>query len=351
MYRMRFPCAALIHAGQPVSLVEDHAYRVKMQPAAWGGDRVVGLDQPVNADVVVMQRPLHRMRYELIKALQAQGVAVVVEIDDDFHAIHPQNMAWKSTNPLHNREMNRDWLKKSCAVADLVTVSTPSLAERYGSHGRVAILRNCVPEKYLDIDGGPFTRRHLQAFQGAPVKVGWSGSVATHPDDLQITGGGVREALDASCAEFVVVGTGVGVGDRLGLDGDPRATGWVSIPAYPEALQIMDVGVVPLALTNFNEAKSALKGLEMASVGVPFVASPTGEYKRLAKSGVGWIAESPAEWRTLVEQLARDNTHREALAEAWREQVRAEHTYEGNAMQWWDAWTWARELADGRAAA
>ena len=39
-----------------------------------------GLDQIVGADVVVVQRPLKRERYQLVQALQGAGVAVVVVI-------------------------------------------------------------------------------------------------------------------------------------------------------------------------------------------------------------------------------------------------------------------------------
>jgi glycosyltransferase involved in cell wall biosynthesis len=243
-------------------------------------------------------------------------------------------------NPLYNSESNRNWLAKSCAIADLVVVSTPILAKRYGAHERVMVVPNCVPAWYCD----------LQA-KDHPLTVGWSGSVITHPGDLEETGGEIQGALDASGARFTVVGTGNGVRENLALRDEPDATGWRDLDKYPQAIQHLDVGIVPLRLTPFNEAKSYLKGLEMAAVGVPFVASPTAEYRKLAAEGVGWIAESPAEWRFLVEQLARDRVQREALGEAWREVVRERYTVEGNAWRWLEAWTYARELADQRAAA
>lgn len=344
-YRVEWPARALADAGRPVSVLRDTPYRAQFQPSVFG-DRIIGLDQSVSADVVVLQRPLHRHRFELIGALQAQGVAVVVEVDDDFHAIHPQNPAWKNTNPLRDNDMNRDWLMRSCAVADLVTVSTPALAKRYGAHGRVVVVRNRVPAHYCDLDGGAYADMYLT--RPSKLALGWSGSVATHPTDLQAVGGITQEVLDGSDACFLAVGTGVRVKNALGLRDEPLATGWVPLEAYAEALSLLDVGMVPLALTDFNEAKSALKGLEMAALGVPFVASPTAEYRRLAQEGVGWVAESPAEWRDLLLQLVNDRAHREAMSEAWRETVKAEHTIEGTCGEWWHAWETARELADER---
>ena len=42
---------------------------------------------------------------------------------------------------------------------------------------------------------------------------------------------------------------------------------------------------------------SFLKGLEYAAAGIPFIASPTEEYRLLAEAGVGRLAETPDEWR------------------------------------------------------
>lgn len=53
--------------------------------------------------------------------------------------------------PTTNREQNGKWLGVAWERADLVTCSTPALAERYGKHGRVAILPNYVPASYLEI--------------------------------------------------------------------------------------------------------------------------------------------------------------------------------------------------------
>lgn len=343
-YRMILPAQALAAQGHDVTIAFDYTYQARWQPSAWG-DRIIEIVEEVDADVVVLQRPLKRTLVELIDALQDRGVAVVVEIDDDFHSIHPRNPAWKNSNPLTDRDRNREWLKKACARADLVTVSTSALAKRYGAHERVAVLPNCVPDWYTRLSPGSYTAENLPRPEG--VLVGWSGSVVTHPDDLDATGGALAE-IDCG---FHVIGTGLRVKDALGLKVEPTATGWLPIEAYPEGLMQLDVGIVPLAAHEFNEAKSYLKGLEYAAVGVPFVASPTGEYRKLAREGIGWTADSPAEWRWLVEELVKDTAHRRALSVAYREQVRDQFTIEKNAHRWWEAWEFAYENRTERAAA
>ena len=109
---------------------------------------------------------------------------------------------------------------------------------------------------------------------------------------------------------------------------------------WPEALAALDVGIVPLAAHKFNEAKSALKMLEMAAVGVPAVVSPSPDNVRLARRGVGLLAKDAAHWRQWVRLLVENPESRSELAGRGRE-VAAESTYEAHAGRWWDAWATA----------
>lgn len=337
-YRLIWPAEAAARAGGNVHiggpLREVRRKRVE-------GGRVVDerLDVETDADVVVYQRLIDRDVVDTIPHLQANGVAVVVDIDDDLDALpkgHPYRAA---TSPTRERRRfadgtvddpdrkNRLWLREACRQADLVTVSTPALAERYGRHGRVAVLPNCVPAAYLDIDP--------PAHDG--VRVGWTGSVATHVDDLKVCGGGIREALRASGAEMWVVGTGVGVRAQLRLTDDPHATGWVELADYPAVYAGLDIALVPLQPNAFNEAKSWLKGLEAAALGVPFVASPTSPYRALVDAGAGCLAGYPDDWARIVTLLAIEEGQRVELAGRGRE-VAAAWTFDRHADRWLAAW-------------
>jgi glycosyltransferase involved in cell wall biosynthesis len=322
-YRMSLPGHALAEQGYDVTVDHDANYRGVWRTTI-RGEVLVNLDQKITADVIVIQRPLHRNRFELIQILQSKGVAVVVEVDDDFHAVHKRNAAWHGTSPLHHPDHHRDWLTRSCEIADLVTVTTPALAERYGGHGRVAVLPNCVPKSYLALSGPT---------RDVPV-VGWSGSVDTHPGDLEATQGAL------SGFQIKVVGTGKGVKKALGLKHEPPVTGWLPLTDYPKALATLDVGVVPLAMTPFNEAKSYLKGLEFAALGVPFVASPTGPYQELHRMGAGLLAVTPQGWKDQVGRLVANTQYRAELAEAGM-RVAERLTIEENASRWWQAYQWA----------
>jgi hypothetical protein len=330
-HRIIWPAESLARSGAPVTVVRPDAPDDEQIQATWWNDddgtrRLVGV-APVEADVVVLQRPLTDTLAEAIPRLQAQGVRVVVEIDDDFEAISRRNVSWPSVDPMRSPRRNRTHLRHACELADLVVCSTPALAERYGSHGRVRVVRNRVPSHYLG----------LEAARDKVPTVGWSGSIETHPDDLQVTGGGVARALLRAGGRFGVVGTGKGVQRALGLAVPPVATGWLPIEAYPRALAMLDVGIVPLELTPFNEAKSALKLMEMAALGVVPVVSPTAENVRLAADVGAIVAETPRAWGGVLKRLLRDGAWRQEQGERVRQGMRR-HTIEGNAGEWFDAW-------------
>lgn len=290
--------------------------------------RPLTLAQRPDADVVVIQRPGRAHWAETIPLLQAAGVRVVVDVDDDFDSIPKSNVACRDYDPRVNPRHNRDWIRRACELADLVTVTTPHLSSVYGRHGRVAVLPNLVPSAYLSI----------QPSDPLENTIGWAGSVDTHPGDLEMTGTAVQDTLDARPGWSVhVVGTGKGVPQRLKVT-QVTATGhWLPFGAYAPELARLSLGIVPLQRSRFNRGKSALKMSELASVGVPVVASLSPDNQRLHDLGVGLLADSPGQWREHLGLLAGSEEAREDLAGRGRI-VMATQTYERHCGRWWDAW-------------
>jgi hypothetical protein len=287
---------------------------------AIGGDVTPTLD--FDCDVVVLHRPSYGALVEQIPLLQGAGVAVVVDVDDALDEVrsdHSLRRVFAQWGPHQGR---------ACELADLVTCSTPALAERYGSHGRCAVLPNCVPAERLtlprDSDG------HT---------LGWAGSQRGHVGDLTVTGGGVADALEDSDWRFKLIGPAEAARVDLGLTRAPEVTGVLDFDEYQRAVGSLDIGIVPLADSAFNRAKSGLKGLEYAVRGAAFVASPLPEYETLSAEGVGLIAQGGAEgWRKQLRRLMDDESFRAEEAAHAKQVVSDFHTYEGNAHLWLEAW-------------
>jgi glycosyltransferase involved in cell wall biosynthesis len=365
-YRIIWPADALVNAGEDVDLVMPEDIRSVFElELDFAKSHAAGRPVPsgrlardLDCDVLVLQRPLTADLVHIIRAAQAAGVAVVVETDDDFETIDPANVAWRTVHPTTSPARNWRHLREACELADLVVVTTPALAARYGRHGRVRIIPNYIPRSYL------YERR--EDLDGRELRVGWSGSVDTHPHDLQVTRGAVARVLARHGLRFHLIGSGrrpvpdpvtgkqlvdPATGEPVDVLDDrivrylnlpPDTTfahtgGWLSLNNYPHGLAKLDVGIVPLAGTPFNEAKSWLKGLEYAAVGVPFVATPTGPYRSLVELGAGELADKPRQWERILDRLVVDADWRAERQAAGRDVARG-LVIENHADEWLDAW-------------
>lgn len=285
-------------------------------------------DVLVEADVVVLQRTTHAYMAQAVGVMRAKGITVVVDVDDDLSSIHPSNPAWAAHRPGHGPHSWQN-LAVACRDASLVTASTPALLEVYAKHGRGHVLPNYLPDRYYGLPR-----------QDSNV-VGWPASFHSHPNDPEVMGGAIARLVDEG-AEFVMRGDSTGAGSALGLAADPVGGG-VPIEEWPATVASIGVGVAPLADTRFNAAKSWLKPLEMSAVGVPWVASPRAEYRRLHEMGAGLLVDNPRRWYRAVKRLHESAGLRQEMSEAGRavaEQLRLRDHW----GEWMTAWTRAVEL-------
>lgn len=289
---------------------------------------VMVTEQP--PDVVVIQRPVARHSAEvLIPECQARGVAVVVELDDDFTSISGRNMAFLNTHKMRNVDYNSEWLRKACMAADLVTCTTPAIGRRYAPDHHV-VIPNYVTASWLDIPHA-----------GDGHTVGWAGSMTVHPDDLFVMGHGLDRSLEQVGGYFHAIG------DEMtcrALRIDParrRLTPWMEdwTTSYPAAVARLDVGLVPLQESAFNRAKSALKMMEYAALGVVPIVSPTPDNTRVRTDyGIGVLAESPRAWAAHIKRLLTSESERQEMSAAGRAAVYDHLTIERNAWRYPEAW-------------
>jgi hypothetical protein len=283
-----------------------------------------------DADVVVFQRITHSRLAQAVAVLRRQGVAVVVDVDDDLTAIHPSNPAWAGLHPRSEGQSMNSWrnLNFACRHATLVTVSTPALLPVYAAHGRGQVLYNYLPSLY---DNVPHTDSDV---------IGWPASYHSHPNDPEAVGGAVARLVDEG-AQFVMRGDSTGAGRAFGLAQDPEGGG-VPIEQWPHAVAELGIGIAPLADTRFNASKSWLKPMEMCAAGVPWVASPRAEYRRLHAMGAGILADRPRVWYRELKRLRESSALRQEMSEAGRA-VAAQLRLDDHSWRWLDAWQRAYE--------
>lgn len=323
-YRLIHVARVLIQQGHDVRIVPP-SQRKGIKGTTDQHGNLVDISAPPDADVMVFQRVTHKQIADGFPILRRRGIAVVIDIDDHLDRIDPRNPAWAALHPAQTGRHSWVTAAQACAAATMVTVSTPALLKPYAPDGNGVVLPNMVPAEYLSIP------RH-----DTPV-FGWGGSMHSHPGDLQVMGDAPARLMREG-GLMRVVGPADGVRDALGLPFDPDATGSLPIDRWALGLSTLGVGVAPLADTVFNGAKSRLKMVEYASVGVPVVFSPRADYLKLHReTGIGIPADKPKAWYREVRRLVEDAGARAQESARVREAVAA-LTYEVNAWKWLEVW-------------
>lgn len=238
-------------------------------------------------DVIVLQFAWDNDLVFLIKRLNKLGIKVVVDLDDDYFNSNPYY-------PIDYSDGRMDNLIKSISMADLITVTTDSLAETYSKYNdNVVVLPNMI-----DID--EFDKYALACNINNGLTVGWYSSGIRYaefndimagriPDDVHLYLAGSRIFNNFKHKNLTVV-------DRF----NPADT--------PKILANIDIGLIPLSLCKFNNGKSDLKGLEYGAMSIPPIASPTEPYKKLIKHGCnGFLAKHGRNWTHYIELLINDN--------------------------------------------
>lgn len=335
--RMTWPADLLAARGHDVTSIEPANRRMDMVlDRSTNPPTVTDVLLPEGgADVYVFQRATHLYVMQAIPLIRAKGCAVVVDIDDDLSNIDPANPAHGRLNPANIRRGLRQadgnlylhsWehLTQACRDATLVTVSTPGLLKRYARHGRGRVVRNYLPDHYYGLP-----RRDNAA-------IGWPAALAAHPHDPDVLGPAMLRLVQEGYTFTGYASDGLGKAFRLPAD-PPGSRDGVEVMDWPRSISEIGVGIAPLSDTVFNASKSWLKPLELCATGVPWVASPRVEYKRLQALGAGVLADNPRTWYSALKRLATSESERDEQSQAGRA-VAETLRLRDHVEEWWAAW-------------
>ena len=261
-----------------------------------------------------------------------RGRAMVYEVDDDLLSPQP----WLG---FHRRiQGDLDQIERLARLADLVTVTTPTLAGKMlRSNAAVRVVRNAlVPERY-EAAKAPSPRPLSFLYYGLGVRLHDYAICRDVVDATARATGAPRIWLGAEDEAVRAV-----VDTALPYQGD--VTGFIRklVEARPA------IGLAPVGQDDFSRSHSELHWLEYSLAGAATVASRTmggGPYDVIRDGVDGLLARNKAEWRDALRRLAASPDLREELAGRARERVLAEYDVRQRATEWADAFRWAAEHA------
>lgn len=286
-----------------------------------------------NLDVVILKLFMHKDTSEYIKKARALGQTVIIDTDDHFENLPPDNLAFRTTDPKANPENNRNFMIKSYSDVNGIIASTDFLYQRMAKYNKdVKLVENSLfPEHFI---------KRYDTAKNKPV-IGWIGMMLWRVEDIKGMAGVIGPFIESN--DLMVHHSGA-VNDNptwfaeaLNISPERLTTLPPGPPlAYPNLLMPIDIGLVPLTNNTFNEAKSYLKGLEYVFSNIPFIATKTTEYQKLASNGVGLVAEKPIEWIKHLNYLL-DSDNRKKLAEHSYDFAMQNYTIHKQVYKWLDA--------------
>jgi len=157
----------------------------------------------------------------------------------------------------------------------------------------------------------------LRSFSNTAVRVGWIGTPNTWNAFGKTLHTQITDTLIAHGARFCAVGAEL----EAGRVGNLELIAW-SEDTEVDAIQSMDIGVMPLPDTPWASGKCGYKLIQYMACGLPVVASPVGVNKEIVEHGVnGFLAKSDKEWRSAIETLLSDADLRRRMGAAGRKKV------------------------------
>lgn len=263
-------------------------------------DNMVALVKAMGVtDIALMRQGAELGMRQLRNYPECNHLKWVLDIDDNIELISPysqhyheygleefydQNAGkwlWKDGQADFNIQRNKVRvlsLLQGLKEADLVTVTTPKLAEyaRY-YNPKVAVLPNCINfERWWRLPLKPNNR----------LRVGWSGGVSHYEDWYSI-----KEPLNRLMREhqFTLVMAGSFFPGLVDEDNKHliELHDWVPFKGHSYRMMCLhlDIALVPLADLPFNHFKSAIKWYEMSAMGVPSIVAQVTPYKEEVEDG------------------------------------------------------------------
>jgi glycosyltransferase involved in cell wall biosynthesis len=273
--------------------------------------------------VILYRVPGFPAQMQMIAALKRMRLHLTWEVDDLIfdRALFLQNRNIDSLDKdMRDGIISGVDLYRNCMLAcDAAIASTETLADAMRQSGArdVAVVENALDRETLLLAEAA---RAASVRHGDGVVIVYGSGTKTHDADFACAAPALLEVMRArGQVRLRVVGELklAGAFDEFGA----RVERLPAVPyaAYLGLLAAGDISIAPLEATLFNDAKSNIKFLEAAILGVASVCSPRASFLPVVIDGeTGLLAEGDAAWRDTLLRLIDDPALRARLGAASR---------------------------------
>jgi|GEM_PF-464639 len=290
------------------------------------------------ADLILLQRLDNPAGFDAIEIARLYGKPVIYDTDDNWVDPPPE---YHPAYVYHSGILVRNTVERYLSKADLVTVSTPALAETFSRfQDRILVVPNTVDFEPPEPPGR----------EGPCVRIGYAGT-RTHDGDFEV----VVPALVRLRREF---------GKRIalvflgclppGLDASEVEL-WGFSDDYKGYLSRLcrlgiQIALAPLRDNPFNRFKSNIKYLEYSLAGAAGVYSRSPAYEGSVQDRITGLLVPHTEeaWYEAVKSLVQEPLLRKGLAAAARRDVAERFSPERTRQAWESAFSMAAREAAGR---
>ncbi len=303
----------------------------------WFTESQIELEEPQTYDVIVLYRlPMSKLLRRLIDEARERLIRVIFDTDDLI--FEPELLPWhRAVAQLSpdDQKVHRAGVEcylETLEAADVVTTSTPLLAELATKRGKRAFVhRNALGQEMMS-----FATQLGPRPDDGKVVIGYGSGTPTHDVDFEEAAAALAEVLGKyEHVELWLAGPLTLPVSLTAFSNQIRRFPLTDWRGWFELMRQMDIVLAPLERNNiFCRAKSEVKFIEAAVLGLPVVASRIDPYQDAIEEGVsGLLAAEQVEWREALVQLVERPELRPSLGEAAREAVRLHYSPQARATE------------------
>ena len=268
---------------------------------------------------------------EFIAAARRLNKRVFFDIDDlVIDRKYVESIQYLQTIPTEERELYLDGVRRMQQTLRLCNAAITTT-------NRLALeLKAYVPEVFINpnVASEELVKISLRAAAGqerkdrAAVVLGYFSGSITHNADLEMITPVLRQILrEHSQARLLLGGLLTVPGEFAEFGERVRIAPFRPWQQLPELIASVDINLVPLEPSIFNEAKSENKWVEAALVKVPTVASDLGPFAEVIKHHqTGFLCSTPQQWHSQLAELIKHEALRKDVAAAAQREALANYT-------------------------